>query len=241
MSASKRASSPPPGRGSGRRARAGLGEQRVVDVGDVAHARHRVAAVDQPALQDVVGEERRGVAEVGGVVRRDAARVHEHVTGLERHDGRRRRTGAIAVGAGRVVRRGIGGRAVTAVGLGVLDARELRRHPRLVAHVELQQHRGERLDGGGVGQLAGVERPAAGDLGDDLADLLRRRRGRRCRSGRRSRSARRGCRAPSPAGGGRRRRRGSRARRPARGRPPSRGAAPAAGTRGRPARARWPC
>ena len=48
---------------------AGLGEQRVVDVGDVAHARDRVAAVDQPALQHVVGEERRGVAEVGGVVR----------------------------------------------------------------------------------------------------------------------------------------------------------------------------
>ena len=64
-----------------------LGEQRVVDVGDVAHARHPVAEVDQPALQHVVGEVRRGVPEVGGVVRRDAARVHQHVLGrFERHD-----------------------------------------------------------------------------------------------------------------------------------------------------------
>ena len=46
---------------------------------------------------------------------------------------------------------------------------ELRRDPRLVAHVELQQHRRERLDRGGVRQLAGVERAAAGDAGDDLA------------------------------------------------------------------------
>ena len=65
---------------------AGLGEQRIVDVGDVAHARHAVAEVDQPALQHVVGEVRRRMAEVGGVVRRDPARVHQHVLGrLERH------------------------------------------------------------------------------------------------------------------------------------------------------------
>ena len=69
---------------------AGLGEQRVVDVGDVADALHRVAQVDQPPLQHVVGDERRRVTEVGGVVRRDAARVHQHVVvRLERHDGRR--------------------------------------------------------------------------------------------------------------------------------------------------------
>ena len=86
---------------------AGLGEQRVVDVGDVAHARHAVPEVDQPPLQHVVGEERRGVAEVGGVVGRDAARVHQHVLGrLERHDARRarvvqphRRHAAAAVGS----------------------------------------------------------------------------------------------------------------------------------------------
>ena len=46
-----------------------LGEQRVVDVGDVADALHGVALVDQTALQHVVGDERRGVPEVGGVVR----------------------------------------------------------------------------------------------------------------------------------------------------------------------------
>ena len=55
-----------------------LGEQRVVDVGDVAHALHRVAHVDQPPLQHVVEDERRRVTEVGGVVGRDAARVHRH-------------------------------------------------------------------------------------------------------------------------------------------------------------------
>ena len=131
---------------------AGLGEQRVVDVGDVAHARDRVAEVDQPALQHVVGEERRGVTEVRGVVRRDAARVHRHVRArLERHDGL----------PGRVVE--AHRHRPTRAGLS-LDAGELRRDPGLVADVELQQHGGEGLDGRGVGQLAGVERAAAGDL-----------------------------------------------------------------------------
>jgi hypothetical protein len=32
-----------------------LGEQRIVDVGDVAHALDGVALVDQPPLQHVVG------------------------------------------------------------------------------------------------------------------------------------------------------------------------------------------
>ena len=58
---------------------AGLGEQRIVDVGDVADAAHRVAPVDQPALQHVVGDERRRVTEMRRVVRRDPARVHQHV------------------------------------------------------------------------------------------------------------------------------------------------------------------
>ena len=67
---------------------AGLGEERIVDVGDVADALHRVAPVDQPALQHVVGDERRRVTEMRRVVRRDPARVHQHVVvGLERHDG----------------------------------------------------------------------------------------------------------------------------------------------------------
>ena len=65
-----------------------LGEQRVVDVGDVADAANRVAHVDEPTLQHVVGDERRRMAEVGGVVRRDPAGVHEHViVRLERDDG----------------------------------------------------------------------------------------------------------------------------------------------------------
>ncbi len=55
---------------------AGLAQQVVVDVGDVAHAQGAVADVAQPALEDVVEEVGGGVADVGGVVRRDAARVH---------------------------------------------------------------------------------------------------------------------------------------------------------------------
>ena len=46
-----------------------LGQDRVVDVGDVAHHPHLVAELLEPADQDVVGEVRRGVAEVGRVVR----------------------------------------------------------------------------------------------------------------------------------------------------------------------------
>ena len=66
---------------------AGLAEDRVVDVGDVAHAAGLVAEVAQPPLQDVVGDVDGGVAEVGGVVRRDAARVHrDDRPRLERHD-----------------------------------------------------------------------------------------------------------------------------------------------------------
>jgi hypothetical protein len=65
-----------------------LGEQRIVDVGDVAHTLHRVAEIDEPSLQHVVDDEGRRVAEVCGVVRRDAARVHGHqIVRLERHDG----------------------------------------------------------------------------------------------------------------------------------------------------------
>ena len=53
-----------------------LAEDRVVDVGDVAHAARLVAEVAQAALEHVVGDVHGGVAEVGRVVRRDAARVH---------------------------------------------------------------------------------------------------------------------------------------------------------------------
>ncbi len=178
---------------------AGLGEQRIVDVGDVAHARHAVTEVDQPPLQHVVGEVRRGVAEVGGVVRRDAARVHQHVFGrLEGNHGAARRVVQAHRHDGRP------------------DARQLRRDPRAVAHVELQQHRRERLDRRGVRQLAGVERAAAGDAWPRCPRRRRPPRGRHRRSTRRSRSVRRSGRARWPAGGGTPRRRGCAGSRPAR-------------------------
>ena len=184
---------------------AGLGEQRVVDVGDVADTAHRVAQVDQAALQHVVGDERRRMAEVRGVVRRDPARVHQHVVvRLERHDRPPRRV--VELHRRSRARHSCGG--VNSAGV-AFDSRELRGDPRLVAHVELQQHRGERLDRRGVGQFAGIERPATGDAGDDVADGLRPPPDRRRRSARRSRSARRCGRVRSPAGGGTRRRRGT--------------------------------
>ena len=66
---------------------AGLAQDVVVDVGEVADTAGLVAAVPQAALEDVVGQVGGGVAEVAGVVGRDAARVHEHDrAGLERHD-----------------------------------------------------------------------------------------------------------------------------------------------------------
>ncbi len=57
---------------------AGLGQDGVVDIGDVADATNVVPEVDQPSLQHVVLEVDGGVAEVGRVVGRDAARVHRH-------------------------------------------------------------------------------------------------------------------------------------------------------------------
>ncbi len=131
---------------------AGLGEQRVVDVGHVAHALHRVAHVDQPSLQHVVGDERGRVTEMGGVVRRDAARVHRHlIVGFEWYDGARApcRRDAWSAQRPRVF----------------ADSRQLGCDTGLVAHVELQEHSGERLDCGRVRQLAGIERATAGDLG----------------------------------------------------------------------------
>ena len=66
---------------------AGLRQDGVVDVGDVAHHPHLVAELLEPAGEDVVGQVGRGVAEVGRVVRRDAAHVHPHdVVRRERDD-----------------------------------------------------------------------------------------------------------------------------------------------------------
>ena len=46
-----------------------LRQDRVVDVGDVAHHAHLVAELLEPADEQVVGEVGGGVAEVGRVVR----------------------------------------------------------------------------------------------------------------------------------------------------------------------------
>ncbi len=66
---------------------AGLGKDRVVDVGDVAHHAHLVAELLEPPDEEVVREVGGGVAEMGGVVRRDAAHVHaDDRADLERDD-----------------------------------------------------------------------------------------------------------------------------------------------------------
>ncbi len=56
--------------------RVGPFEERVVDVGDVLHVAHVVAGRAPGAVEQVEGDVRRGVAHVGGVVRRDPADVH---------------------------------------------------------------------------------------------------------------------------------------------------------------------
>ena len=65
----------------------GFGEDRVVDVGDVADHAHLVAQVLESADDEVKGEIGEGVAEVSGVVRRDTAYVHAHCRPrFERYD-----------------------------------------------------------------------------------------------------------------------------------------------------------
>ena len=70
---------------------AGLGQDRVVDVGDVAHHPHAVAEVLEAADQQVVGQVGVGVAEVGAVIGGDPAHVDPHLRGrrgrLEGHHG----------------------------------------------------------------------------------------------------------------------------------------------------------
>ena len=74
-------------------------EQRVVDVGDVLHVVDPVAGVAQGAADEVEGDVRRGVAEVGRVVGRDAADVQPG-------DLARRRAGARSGSACRTERSG---------------------------------------------------------------------------------------------------------------------------------------
>ena len=164
---------------------AGLAEDVVVDVGDVAHAAGVVAPVAQAPLEDVVGEVDRGVADVGGVVRRDAARVHGDDRArarTARPRGGPCRTGASARRMPSRVRRRYdlrpcrpAGRRGAPSGGGLhlgerpgrdrlVETGEADGDPGLVADVDLQQHGGERLDGGGVRQLAGVEGPQVREL-----------------------------------------------------------------------------
>ena len=106
-----------------------LGQDRVVDVGDVADHAHLVPEILQAADQQVVGEVRRGVAEVRRVVRRDAAHVHAHrLRRLERHDR----------ASCRVVQPDAHRRET-------LDRGEAQAGPHLVADVHGQQHGRERL------------------------------------------------------------------------------------------------
>ena len=56
-----------------------LREQRVVDVGHVAHALDRATRVDESPDEHVISEEGEGVPEMCGVVRRDTADVHLHL------------------------------------------------------------------------------------------------------------------------------------------------------------------
>ncbi len=127
---------------------AGLRQDRVVDVGDVADHPHLVAELLEPAGEDVVGQVRRRVAEVGRVVRGDPADVHPHdVLGRERHDHPPR-------------------------GVVELDHRRqipLSRSPasHLVPDVDRQQHRGERLHADRVLERAAVEGAEVGDALDD--------------------------------------------------------------------------
>ena len=70
---------------------AGLGQDRVVHVGDVAHHLHLVAEVLETADQQVVGQVGVGVAEMSAVIGGDAAHVDPHLRGgrgrLEGHHG----------------------------------------------------------------------------------------------------------------------------------------------------------
>ena len=54
---------------------------------DQARFRPELAQFGRPPVQHVVDQKRRGVADVGGVVRRDPTRVHPHdLADVERHD-----------------------------------------------------------------------------------------------------------------------------------------------------------
>ena len=113
-----------------------LAQDVVVDVGDVAHQPGLVPEVAQPSLQDVEGQVHLGVPDVGGVIGRDAARVHrDDGPGVEGDDlaprGCRRAASSVA----------------PSLRSHVLEAGEAERAVRLVADVQGDEHGGEGLDG----------------------------------------------------------------------------------------------
>ena len=64
-----------------------LCKQRIVYVGDIANTSNGVTTIDKATLKNVVDEESCSVSEMCGVIRRDAARVHEHgVPGRKRNN-----------------------------------------------------------------------------------------------------------------------------------------------------------
>ena len=103
MSDRKRASSASASSRYGIAELAGLREDRVVDVGDVADHAHLVAELLEAPGEEVVGQVRGGVAEMGRVVGRDAAHVHAHDrAGLEGDDARARAVSKSRIGHGRL-------------------------------------------------------------------------------------------------------------------------------------------
>ena len=56
-----------------------LGEQRIIDIGYVAHALHRAARIHKSTNQHVISNERECVPEMSCVIRRHATHVHLHV------------------------------------------------------------------------------------------------------------------------------------------------------------------
>ena len=112
-----------------------LREDRVVDVGDVAHHPHLVAELFEPPGEQVVRQVRRGVAEMRRVVGRDPADVHrDHGPDVEVDDAPLCRV-EDPHSAGRVV-----------------EAGEMQRARAVVTEVDGEEQRRERLDPHGVGE-----------------------------------------------------------------------------------------
>ena len=130
----------------------GLAQDVVVDVGDVADAPGLVAEVAEPALEDVEGQIDLGVPEVGRVVRGDPARVHGD---------QRRRCEGDDLPLGRVVEP----HPLSPVHQvsASAEAGQLDGGVHLVPDVDGDEHRGEGLDGRGLGQAAGIDAAQAVD------------------------------------------------------------------------------